>query len=87
MKETKIAKENVNGYKYSKEKEIMINRCEEHKQNCKRWLKKDKKELEILEDLTFFNQDRKNVAKLLTNKRNNIKDKKQAIKIYDEAGI
>ena len=84
MKETKIAKENVDAYKYSKDldaQSIFSNVSLEHKQVCQRWL-------EFLDELINLYCDEGNTNddwfNILNKKRI---DLKQVIKLYKDAGI
>ena len=81
MKETKIAKENValyNTYNSEAWKHLMIGfaSCYEHKQTCQRWL-------EFLEEFKWIKTNTLNFLEIMKKKR----DLKQAIKLYDDAGI
>jgi len=77
MKETKIAKENVEklGELLSPDKYVIKGKCQEHKQTCQRWL-------EFLEDV-----DRIDCQVCTGVLQTKIKDLKQAIKTYEDVGI
>lgn len=80
MKETKIAIENIDEYNYNKAKrnrDICRWSSIEHKQTCQRWLEMLKSLVGIL---------RKNHQSSMRIDEE-IKDKKQAIKLYEENGI
>ncbi len=75
MKETKIAKENVEDLKKSLLNEDIYR---EHKQTCQRWL----------EFLQLFIACESNCPDTFKSEiKPKIKDLKQAIKIYEDAGI
>jgi len=71
MKETKQAKENVYNWKRKTDGEDYLDNCIEHKQTCQRWL-------EFLENNRWFGNP---------DWEDKIKDLKQAIKTYEDAGI
>ena len=81
MKETKIAKENVEFHKCSDGLNVNLQAgflevCSSHKQTCQRWL-------EFLEEFKWIKTNTLNFLEIMKKKR----DLKQAIKLYDEAEI
>ena len=90
MKETKIAKENVERIKelieltgeFFDDRSKLEYGCQEHKQTCQRWLEKDKNKIKrfpriLLSPWCFIYEE------LLKE----IEDKEKAIKLYEENGI
>lgn len=75
--ETQIAKENVNHYLENDEADVCKISCKEHKQTCQRWLDMLKSLVGIL---------RKNHQSSMRIDEE-MKDKEQAIKLYEENGI
>ncbi len=87
MKETKITKENIKIYSVMRGEE-MRNRyfwqCQKHKQTCERLLEFL---VEIINHPELYSL-RNNFKSIVIKKMHEeIKDKEQAIKLYDEAGI
>ncbi len=86
MKETKIAKENV-----SKDtKSFWGYVCQAHKQTCQRWLEFLDKKLYYTHLLGIFPRANPNCESCVKNypqMEKKIRDLKQAIKLYKEAGI
>ena len=82
MKETKIAKENVEklGELLSPDKYVIKGKCQEHKQTCQRWLK-------FLEAITKWRSWERMSEFAQANINNQIEDLKQAIKTYEDVGI
>ncbi len=76
MKEKKIAKGNVKKFNSTGLGDFLLY-CKSHKQTCQRWL-------EFLEELKFCIGFCKNNNPKREDKR---EDLKQAIKIYEDAGI
>ena len=94
MKETKIAKENIEDYKRNKKYKHLENLsygsllcCDEHKQICERDVPKLKKLKHLLDCCTSKKayQNYLDEARELVDK--NLEDKEQAIKLYEENGI
>ena len=83
-KESKIAKENIKVWKERINKTIMMIVCEEHKQTCQR-------RLEFLSSLRFVYTPPCPSCKINYDTELNVDDKridlKQAIKLYDDAGV
>jgi len=85
MKETKIAKENIEDYKRNKKYKHLENLsygsllcCDEHKQTCQRWLEFER----------GMNPKQFRAGSVLYEIiQKNVEDLKQAIKLYEENGI
>ena len=87
MIETKIAKEHIkfrnNEIATTGLRERSGVRCDEHKQTCQRWLDELNKLTNMMKDDGKDSQNHPACDIILNSK----KDKEQAIKIYEEAGI